>query len=51
MPAAHDLPILSVVFNNAAYGAVRNATAAIYRDGVAVTKKRRRALLNVIRDY
>jgi acetolactate synthase-1/2/3 large subunit len=33
--AAYDLPILTVVFNNAAYGAVRNATLAMYRDGAA----------------
>ncbi len=33
--AAHDLPILTVVFNNAAYGAVRNSTLAMYRDGLA----------------
>jgi acetolactate synthase-1/2/3 large subunit len=32
---AHGLPILTVVFNNALYGAVRNATLAMYRDGAA----------------
>lgn len=33
--AAHDLPILTIVFNNAAYGAVRNSTLAMYREGLA----------------
>jgi len=33
--AAHDLPILTIVFNNALYGAVRNSTLAMYRDGAA----------------
>ena len=32
---AHNLPILIVVFNNAAYGAVRNSTLAMYRNGLA----------------
>jgi len=33
--AAHRLPVMTVVFNNALYGAVRNATLAMYRDGAA----------------
>ncbi|MFC3026982.1 MULTISPECIES: thiamine pyrophosphate-requiring protein [Roseomonadaceae] len=33
--AAHDLPLLVVVFNNAMYGAVRNSTLAMYRDGAS----------------
>ena len=33
--AAHDLPILIVVFNNSLYGAVRNATLAMYGQGAA----------------
>lgn len=32
---AYDLPILTIIFNNASYGAVRNATNAMYRDGIA----------------
>jgi acetolactate synthase-1/2/3 large subunit len=32
---AHDLPILTVVFNNSCWAAVRNSTVAMYRDGVA----------------
>jgi acetolactate synthase-1/2/3 large subunit len=32
---AHALPILTVVFNNSRWAAVRNATVAMYRDGVA----------------
>lgn len=32
---AHALPVLTVVFNNALYGAVRNSTKAMYRDGHA----------------
>lgn len=32
---AHELPVLTVVFNNALYGAVRNSTKAMYRDGHA----------------
>jgi acetolactate synthase-1/2/3 large subunit len=32
---AHQLPVLVVVFNNAMYGAVRNSTLAMYRDGAA----------------
>jgi acetolactate synthase I/II/III large subunit len=33
--AAYDLPILTIVFNNASYGAVRNSTTAMYREGIA----------------
>lgn len=33
--AAHKLPILTVVFNNSRYGAVRNATLSMFKDGVA----------------
>jgi acetolactate synthase-1/2/3 large subunit len=32
---AHDLPVLVVVFNNAMYGAVRNSTLAMYKDGAS----------------
>jgi acetolactate synthase-1/2/3 large subunit len=32
---AHGLPILTVVFNNARWAAVRNSTVAMYRGGVA----------------
>jgi acetolactate synthase-1/2/3 large subunit len=32
---AYDLPILTVVFNNSRWAAVRNSTVAMYRDGVA----------------
>jgi acetolactate synthase-1/2/3 large subunit len=31
----HNLPILAIVFNNSRYGAVRNATLAMFKDGVA----------------
>ena len=31
----YDLPILTVVFNNARYGAVRNATLSMFKDAVA----------------
>jgi len=33
--AVHKLPILVVVYNNQMYGAVRNSTSAMYRDGVS----------------
>lgn len=33
--AAHNLPILTIVFNNSCYGAVRNATLSMFKDGVA----------------
>lgn len=32
---AHEIPVLTVVFNNQLYGAVRNATAAMYGEGAA----------------
>ncbi|MET0328725.1 MAG: thiamine pyrophosphate-dependent enzyme, partial [Luteimonas sp.] len=32
---AHELPVLTVIFNNALYGAVRNSTKAMYRHGHA----------------
>jgi len=37
--AAHDLPILTVVFNNSLYGAVRNATLDMYGAGAAARGK------------
>jgi len=33
--AKHDLPILTVVFNNIRYGAVRNSTLSMFKDGAA----------------
>ena len=33
--AAQKLPVLTVIYNNQMYGAVRNSTAAMYRDGVS----------------
>jgi acetolactate synthase-1/2/3 large subunit len=33
--AAHKLPILTIVFNNSRYGAVRNATLSMFKEGVA----------------
>ena len=33
--AAHNLPILTVVFNNSRYGAVRNSTMSMFKDSVA----------------
>jgi acetolactate synthase-1/2/3 large subunit len=33
--AAQDLPVLSVVFNNRLYGAVRNSTLSMYGSGAA----------------
>jgi acetolactate synthase-1/2/3 large subunit len=33
--AAHRLPILTIIFNNGRYGAVRNATLSMFKDGVA----------------
>jgi acetolactate synthase-1/2/3 large subunit len=33
--AKHALPILTIVFNNSRYGAVRRATLAMFKDGVA----------------
>jgi acetolactate synthase-1/2/3 large subunit len=38
---AHKLPILTVVFNNSLYGAVRRATLSMYADGVASEGKGR----------
>ncbi len=31
----HNLPILTIIFNNSRYGAVRNATLSMFKDGVA----------------
>jgi acetolactate synthase-1/2/3 large subunit len=31
----HDLPILTILFNNSRYGAVRNATMSMFKDGAA----------------
>jgi acetolactate synthase-1/2/3 large subunit len=33
--AVHHLPILTIVFNNSRYGAVRNATLSMFKDGIA----------------
>src|SRR5471032_938738 len=33
--AAHDLPVLTIVFNNSRYGAVRRATLSMFKDGAA----------------
>ena len=33
--AIHNLPILTVLFNNSRYGAVRNATMSMFKDGAA----------------
>jgi len=33
--AKHGLPILTIVFNNSRYGAVRRATLSMFKDGVA----------------
>lgn len=33
--AAHNLPILTIVFNNSRYGAVRNSTMSMFKDSVA----------------
>jgi acetolactate synthase-1/2/3 large subunit len=33
--AVHNLPILTIIFNNSRYGAVRNATLSMFKDGVA----------------
>lgn len=32
---AHNLPILTILFNNTRYGAVRNATMSMFKDGAA----------------
>ena len=34
-PTFHKLPILTIVFNNSRYGAVRNATMSMFKDGAA----------------
>ena len=39
--AAHDLPVLTLVFNNSLWGAVRNATLAMYREGAAAKENHR----------
>ena len=31
----HKLPILTIIFNNSLYGAVRGATMSMFKDGVA----------------
>ena len=33
--ATHGLPILTIVFNNSRYGAVRRATLSMFKDGAA----------------
>ena len=33
--AVHNLPILTIVFNNSRYGAVRRATLSMFKDGIA----------------
>jgi acetolactate synthase-1/2/3 large subunit len=33
--SSHNLPILTIVFNNGRYGAVRNATLSMFKDGAA----------------
>jgi acetolactate synthase-1/2/3 large subunit len=33
--SAHKLPILTVIFNNSRYGAVRRSTLAMFKDGAA----------------
>ncbi|HZP79891.1 MAG TPA: thiamine pyrophosphate-requiring protein [Pseudolabrys sp.] len=33
--AKHELPILTVIFNNSRYGAVRNATLSMFKEGAA----------------
>ena len=35
MSAVHNLPILTILFNNSRYGAVRNATMSMFKDGAA----------------
>jgi acetolactate synthase-1/2/3 large subunit len=35
MSSVHKLPILTIVFNNSRYGAVRRATLSMFKDGVA----------------
>ena len=31
----HNLPILTIIFNNSRYGAVRNSTLAMFKDGAS----------------
>jgi acetolactate synthase I/II/III large subunit len=31
----HELPVLTIIFNNSRYGAVRRATLSMFKDGVA----------------
>jgi acetolactate synthase-1/2/3 large subunit len=31
----HNLPILTIIFNNSRYGAVRNSTLSMFKDGAA----------------
>ncbi len=38
---AHQLPVLTIVFNNSLWGAVRNATLAMYREGAAAKDNHR----------
>ena len=35
VPDIHKLPILTIIFNNSRYGAVRSATLSMFKDGVA----------------
>ena len=35
MSDVHKLPILTIIFNNSRYGAVRGATLSMFKDGVA----------------
>ncbi len=40
--AKHDLPVLTVIANNATWGAVENATRAVYPGGEAVSQNEKR---------
>ena len=33
--ASYRLPVLTIIFNNGRYGAVRNATLSMFKDGLA----------------
>jgi acetolactate synthase-1/2/3 large subunit len=33
--ARHELPVLTIVFNNSRYGAVRRATLSMFKDGAS----------------
>jgi acetolactate synthase-1/2/3 large subunit len=33
--ARHELPVLTIIFNNSRYGAVRRATLSMFKDGVS----------------